>query len=232
MPVTNTGQGGTLAKTHEGKPGLPRGRSHLPPAAVRASQRERLLRSVIAAVSESGYLAVTVADIVRRARVSRAAFYAHFTDKEDCFLAATAEGRELMIGQVVSATRALPAGSSDEDVLRAACRAYLAFLAGEPAFARVFYVHMPTAGARAADRLNAAPGLFAELNQKWHERAREHHPDWPAVPSEAYLALAGATDELVRSMVRAGHTDTLPDLEETLVSLHLAVLAARRWPKT
>jgi AcrR family transcriptional regulator len=230
MPVTDTGQGGTLAKTHEGKPGLPRGRSHLPPSAVRASQRERLLRSVIAAVSESGFLAVTVADIVRGARVSRAAFYAHFADKEDCFLAATAEGRELMIAQVVSATHALPAGSGDEEVLRAAHRAYLAFLASEPAFTRVFYVHMPAAGPRAVDRLDAAPGLFADLNQKWHQRAREHHPEWPSVPPEVYLALAGATDELVRSMVRTGRTDALADLEETVVSLHLAVLAARPWP--
>ena len=230
MPVTDAGQGGTLAKTHEGKPGLPRGRSRLPLPAVRASQRERLLRSVIAAVSECGYMAVTVADIVRRARVSRAAFYAHFADKEDCFLAATAEGRQLMISQLVSATRALPAGSSDEEVLRVACRAYLAFLASEPAFARVFYIHMPTAGPRAVDRLDAGTGLFADLNQKWHQRAREHHPEWPSVPSEAYLALAGATAELVRSMVRAGWTDALPKLEETLVSLHLAILAARPWP--
>ena len=51
-----------LARTHEGKPGLPRGRSHLPPPAVSASQRERLLRSVIAAVSEHGYQAVSVAE--------------------------------------------------------------------------------------------------------------------------------------------------------------------------
>jgi AcrR family transcriptional regulator len=230
MPVTDIGQGGTLARTHEGKPGLPRGRSHLPLSAVRASQRERLLRSVIAAVSESGYRAVTVADIVRRARVSRAAFYAHFADKEDCFLAATAEGRDLMIAQIVSATRALPADACDEEVLRVACRAYLAFLAGEPAFARVFYIHMPTAGPRALDRLDAAPGLFADLNRRWHQHAREHHPEWPSVPSEAYLALAGATVELVRSMVRAGRTDALPELEETLVSLHLAVLAALPWP--
>jgi AcrR family transcriptional regulator len=230
MPVTETGQGGTLATTHEGKPGLPRGRSHLPAAAVRASQRERLLRSVIAAVAESGYLAVTVADIVRRARVSRVAFYAHFADKEECFLAATAEGRELMIAQVVSATRALPAGSSDEQLLRAACRAYLAFLAGEPAFTRVFYIDMPMAGPRAVGRLDAAPGLFAELTRRWHDRAREHHPDWPSVPAEAYLALAGATDELVRSLVHADRTDALPGLEDTLMSLHLAVLAARPWP--
>jgi AcrR family transcriptional regulator len=229
MPVADIGQGGTLARTHEGKPGLPRGRSHLPAATVSASQRERLLRAMIAVVSESGYLAATVAGIVRRARVSRAAFYAHFADKEDCFLAATAEGRELMIAQIVSATRALPAGARDEDVLRAAFRAYLAFLVGEPAFAEVFHIHMPTAGPRAVGRLDAAPWLFAGLNQKWHERAREHHPQWPSVPPEAYLALAGATDELVRSTVRAGRTDALPDLEETLVSLHLAVLAARPW---
>jgi AcrR family transcriptional regulator len=211
MPVTDTGQEGTL-----------------PP--VRASQRERLLRAVIAAVSESGYLAVTVAGIVRRARVSRAAFYAHFADKEDCFLAATAEGRELMLGRVISATRAVPPGTRDEEILRVACRAYLAFLAGEPAFARVFYIHMPAAGPRALDRLDAAPGLFAGLNQRWHERARRHHPEWPAVPPEVFLALAGATDELVRSTVRAGRADALPGLEETLVSLHLAVLAARPWP--
>jgi AcrR family transcriptional regulator len=197
---------------------------------VRASQRERLLRSVIAAVSESGYLAVTVAGIVRRARVSRVAFYAHFADKEECFLAATAEGRELMIAQIVSATRSLPAGLRDEEVLRVACRAYLAFLAREPAFARVFYIHMPTAGPGAAHRLDAAAGLFADLNEKWHQRGRVHHPEWPTVPPEAYLALAGATHELVRSTVRAGRTDALPELEETLVSLHLAVLAARPWP--
>jgi hypothetical protein len=79
-------------------------------------------------------------------------------------------------------------------------------------------------------RLDAATGLFADLNQKWHQRAREHHPQWPAVPAAAYLALAGATGELVRSMVRAGRTGALPELSETLVSLHLAVLAARPWP--
>ena len=230
MPVTDTGQGGTLAKTYEGQPGLPRGRSRLPQPTVRASQRERLLRSVIAAVSESGYPAVTVADIVRRARVSRAAFYAHFADKEECFFAATAEGRKLMIAQIVSATRALPAGAPDEEILRVAYRAYLAFLASESAFASVFYIHMPAAGPHAVDRLDAAAGLFADLNSRWHQRARQHHPEWPSVPPEAYLALAGATDELVRSLVRAGRTDTLPELEETLVSLHLAVLAARPWP--
>jgi AcrR family transcriptional regulator len=227
--VAETRQGGTLARTHEGKPGLPRGRSRLSPRAVRASQRGRLLRSVIAAVSESGYPAVTVADIVRRARVSRAAFYAHFANKEECFLAATGEGRKLMVARVVSATRAFPDGADDEDLLRAAYRGFLTFLADEPAFARVFYIHMPAAGPAAARRFDAGLRLFADLNRRWHQRARERHPEWPPVPPEAYLALAGATAELVRSTVYAGRTDTLPDLEDTLVSLHLAVFAGRPW---
>ena len=51
----------------------------------------------------------------------------------------------------------------------------------------------------------------------------------PAVPYEAYLALAGATAELVRSRVRRGEADAIPALEDTIVSLHLAIMAGRRW---
>jgi AcrR family transcriptional regulator len=227
--VTDSAQGGSLARTHEGKPGLPRGRSRLPTTAVRASQRDRLERAVIAAVAEAGYAAVTVADIVRRAKVSRVAFYAHFRGKEDCFLAATGTGRRLLFGSVVRAARSVPAHAPAEDALRAGCRAFLSFLAGEPAFARVFYVDMPAAGPLAVGRLHDATEQFAVINRTWHERARDRHPDWPVVPAEAYLALAGATGELVRATVRADRTKELPDLEDTLVSLHLSVLAARPW---
>jgi AcrR family transcriptional regulator len=227
--VAETGQGGTLADTHEGKPGLPRGRSRLPARAVQAFQRERLLRAVVAAVAEAGYPAVTVADIVRRAKVSRAAFYAHFAGKEDCFLSATQEGGRLMVSQVVEATRAAGPGAPDEDLLRAACRAFLKFVAHEPEFARVFYIDMPAAGPRAVQRLDAAQHRFADLNRTWHERARSRNPEWPVVPYDAYLALAGATAELVRARVRTGETAAIPGLEDTIVSLHLAVMAGRRW---
>jgi AcrR family transcriptional regulator len=214
------GQEGVLARTHEGEPGLPRGRSGLPPETVRAAQRERLLRAVIA----------TVADIVRGARVSRAAFYAHFADKEDCFLAATWEGGRLMIDRVAAATRGLPEDTSAEDVLRASIAAFLEFLAAEPAFARAFYIDMPAAGPRAVGRIESAQRSFARSNQAWHERARRDHPDWPAVPFAAYYALAGATAELVRAEVSQGRTGTVTSLEDTVVALHLAVLAARPWP--
>ena len=96
-----------------------------------------------------------------------------------------------MVSQVIGATHALGPGTPDEEVLRAACRAFLAFVAGEPEFAKIFYVDMPAAGPRAWERLDTAQHKYAVLNQTWHERARERHPEWPAVPYEAYLALAG-----------------------------------------
>jgi AcrR family transcriptional regulator len=228
--MPDTPQGGSLARTHEGKPGLPRGRSRLPARAVRASQVERLIRAVVAAVAEAGYADVTVADIVRRAKVSRVAFYTHFRTKEDCFLAATREGGKLLAGRVVAATRAVPPDAPDEELLRVACRAFLRFLVDEPAFARVFYIDMPTAGPRAVARFDAAERRFAEMTATWHRRARTRHPDWPAVPDDAYLAVEGAIAKLVRTAVRNGQTDSLPEMEDTLLALHLAVLAARPWP--
>jgi AcrR family transcriptional regulator len=224
------GQEGLLGRTHEGEPGLPRGRSGLPTETVRAAQRDRLLRAVIAAVARTGFPDVTVADIVRGARVSRAAFYAHFADKEGCFLAATGEGGKLMRDRVIGAARDMPAGASAEDTLRAGIAAFLGFLAAEPAFSRAFYIDMPAAGPRAMARLESAQHGFARLNQSWHERARRDHPDWPAVPYLAYFALSGATTELLRAEVGQGRSDKVADLEDALVALHLAVLAARPWP--
>jgi AcrR family transcriptional regulator len=223
-------QDGVLAGTHEGEPGLPRGRSGLPAEEVRAAQRERLLRSVVAAVARRGFADTTVADIVRGARVSKAAFYAHFTDKEDCFLSATGQGRRMMIDRVIGAARALPATASAEDILRAGLRAYLEFLVQESAFSRAFYVDMLAVGPRAAERIEQAQHSFARMNRAWHEHGRQHHPDWPTVPYQAYYALAGATTELVRAEVRQGRTETMASLEETLVCLHMAVLAGRPWP--
>jgi AcrR family transcriptional regulator len=228
-------QEGLLARTHEGEPGLPRGRSGLPLDEVREAQRQRLLRAVIAAVGRAGFRDITVADIVRGARVSRAAFYAHFAGKEDCFLAATGEGGLLMADRIVSAVRRQPPDASAEDTLRASIAEFLAFLAAEPAFARAFYIDMPAAGPRAVRQIEAAQHAFARLNRAWHVRARRDNPAWPDVPYEAYYALAGATTELVRAEVRrvmvhaATGPEPLKPLEDTLVQMHLAVLAARPW---
>src|SRR5579884_975427 len=46
----------------------------------------RICEAMAHVVAERGYSAVTVADVVSAARISRRTFYEHFVDKEACFL--------------------------------------------------------------------------------------------------------------------------------------------------
>jgi AcrR family transcriptional regulator len=68
-------------------PGLPRGPHSLTREQVATNQRMRLIEGMIDAIGEKGYAATTVSDVIRRAGVSRKAFYEHFANKEECFLA-------------------------------------------------------------------------------------------------------------------------------------------------
>jgi hypothetical protein len=56
---------------------MPPGRGNTPEATLR-SQRERLFGAMVAVSSERGYEATKIADVVKMAGVSRAAFYEHF----------------------------------------------------------------------------------------------------------------------------------------------------------
>src|SRR3954462_5974198 len=99
------------------------------------SQRGRMLDAMAAAVAEKGYAATTVADVIKRAGVSRKTFYEQFRDKEDCFLAAYDMGVDLLLGALREA------GGEEEDLVERArrrTRAYLETLAAEPDFARTF----------------------------------------------------------------------------------------------
>src|ERR1700749_118279 len=61
-------------------PGAPRDR-------VAANQRQRLFGAMVASVSERGYIATAVNDLVEISGVSSRTFYDVFPDKKACFLA-------------------------------------------------------------------------------------------------------------------------------------------------
>ena len=108
---------------------LPRGPHRLAREVVEASQRGRLVDAMAHVVAEKGYGAVSVADVIARAGVSRKTFYVHFRDKLDCFLAAYDVGVEVLLATV----REAGAGETDPlAVARARTRAYLETLAAEP----------------------------------------------------------------------------------------------------
>jgi AcrR family transcriptional regulator len=66
---------------------LPRGPHSLSREEVAANQRARVTGAMIELVGEQGYGATSVAQVIARAGVSRKAFYEHFANKDDCFLA-------------------------------------------------------------------------------------------------------------------------------------------------
>lgn len=108
---------------------------------------------------EQGYVATSVADVLKRAGVSRETFYQLYPSKQACFLDAFDVAADVLLGQLRGALATDhgddvgPPGPSDvgatfEHVLTA----YLAALADQPAYARLFLVEVNAAGPEAMQR--------------------------------------------------------------------------------
>jgi AcrR family transcriptional regulator len=201
---------------------LPRGSHGLDRGVVEASQRARLLEAVGRAVAERGYAAATIDDIVRRARVSKKTFYEHFRDKEDCFLAAYEAAGEALLARV-RAARSGPGHWLSRT--RSGIRAYLRWLAAEPALARVFLIEVAAAGPRAAERRQRLRDRYARLVQELQEEARADDASLPELPVEIFYALVGAVDEVVVRRIGGAGAEGLPELEPIIFRLEVALLA-------
>ena len=217
----------TLAQIYTRR-GLPRGRGSLPPEDVAQAQRQRILRAMVAAAATLGYANVRVADVVNRARVSRQSFYALFADKEECFLEAHAAGLELIVERLARWTAADAGAAADVDDPtapgRGAVSAYLVLAADEPEFARCMLVELPAIGPAGLQARLAAHRQIAALLRTWHHRARQDHPDWPAVPDARYAAAIGAVHDLLFDAVASGDAELAPSLRGDAVSAVLTLL--------
>ncbi len=107
--------------------------SEAPPFAAHLSG-ERILRAFAAVVAEKGYAGTKVSDVVARASISQATFYAHFRDKEDAFNAALDSSGAQLVAATLPAVRRAPPWPA---ALRVALEAIFGFLAAEPAFAHL-----------------------------------------------------------------------------------------------
>jgi len=191
---------------------------------LRASgtQRARILEGMISAAAEKGYAAATVADVVRAARVSRGTFYAEFASKEECFLEAYRYGVDVFVERIRAAVRATDGDWHGR--LRAALRAYLETLAGEPRFARSHLFEVHAAGARAGAERDAALRRFADRYRASFQAARAQRAELRVPPDDALFILAAGIDQLVCARVRAGELARLPELTDELADTAVALL--------
>lgn len=193
--------------------------------------RARMFDAMARAVSERGYAAVTVSDVVTGARISRRTFYEQFQDKEHCFLETYRTGCESGVAQIDAAVRSL--GDADwRTRLSVSLETFLGVLAAEPHFARVLLIDVLGAGTRALEMREEVMRVFVEQFRGLRERARAEEPDLPAVPDAFLRGLVGGTAELVQQCLQESPardvSDRLRALQPTLFAFAASVLTGGR----
>ena len=191
-----------------------------------ASQRTRLLEAVGRAVAEKGYAAATIDDIVRGAGVSKKTFYEHFHDKLELLPRRVRGGQRRALrararraGRRGGRRAAARARRRWLERTHAGIRAYLRWLAAEPALARVFLIEVAAAGPEAL-------ACRERLRDRYAGRMRELQDGDSGVPDEIFHAVVAAADDLVVRRLREG--GDLLELEPVLLRLQVALLAGSK----
>lgn len=173
---------------------LPRGPHALTREEVAASQRARLTSAFTALLAESGYSAVTIGELAKRASVSRGAFYEHFKSKEACLMAAY---DEFATGLLEAMTKGVSDDASWDEFISITLDGYLCALERDPVAARAFIVEMDGGGERARERRRQAIHGFAALLAHRHRSIQAIDPEVGDLPESVYRGLALGVRELV-----------------------------------
>jgi AcrR family transcriptional regulator len=206
---------------------LPGGHHGLSPEQVAESQRERLLAGLAHVVSERGYGATTITEIVKAATVSTRAFYENFDSKEECFLAAFEAVLAHLEELIAEAVQPVP--DWPHRVI-AALRAALDFFAEEPDLARLCLVETVTATPPIAARFREAViGAIPYLEPGRAERA----DDDATLPDSTEDSLIGGLVIFASRSILADAplTALLPDLVDFVLSPYLGPETAKRFAR-
>jgi len=191
---------------------FPSGVRKLPPDLIRTIQRERLIVAMLNAAADLGYLGTNVQDVIDRAGVSRPTFYEHFSNKEDCFLAAFDTSAERLRKKVASA--ASKGGDNWRDRVRYSLEALLRFASRESDTARTMVVEARAASSTAVRRRVELMDDFARCLES---QARELLPK--ALPHNALTAsgIVGGVESLLYSRLCKQEDDQLESLLPSLM---------------
>ncbi|HTD07729.1 MAG TPA: TetR family transcriptional regulator [Solirubrobacteraceae bacterium] len=184
--------------------GMPRGQ-------LAEMQRARLLSAMVDAACELGYAQVTVADVIRRARVSRKTFYGLFDDRDDCMVAAfegaLAEGRALALD-------AYARESTWCDAVRSALAALLATMDQKPELAELLLVEVFAAGEKVMQRRAEVLAELALVVDRARTVDASRQP--PAMTAEG---IVGGVLAVLHKRVREASDESLASLLGPLMSM-------------
>ncbi len=186
-------------------------------------QRERLLRAAALEFAQRGYGGASSESISRRAAMSKATFYEHFANKEECMLALSD-----LATRAIQQTMARAAGNAPtqdaQERMKAGTRAFLTSVSERPEFAQTLLVEIIGAGPRAAGRRDQLIQAFADvLDAENAAAARRGLIGRFASPHDAFAAV-GAITELVSRQVRLGVPPDVLDLAPVIDRLIAGLL--------
>jgi AcrR family transcriptional regulator len=187
-------------------------------------QRRRLFRAASAVFARVGYADASAEAIAREAGMSKATFYEHFDNKEDCIIglfdAAAAAVLAAMRDASPRDAKAAPAR------YRAAIGAFLGALAAFPDEAQTLLVEIIGAGPRAMERRDSVLESFARYIYD-RNAADAAAGTVPRLASfEDAFAIVGAVIELASRQLRTGRPAQVAELEPVLERLVSGMLRA------
>jgi len=200
------------------------GRQQLPREFIAQHQRARIISALAEEVSEQGYRAVTVADIVRRAGIARNTFYENFGSKEECFLATQESAMSTALERVVSA-----AGSYEEwpQRVRVGLDAFLGYVIEQPALARTCMVEALSAGPASVRHYEESQQAFVSL----FRLGRDVSPHGRDLPETLEEAIIGGVFWILYQRLTTSRPDSisglLPELVEFVLTPYLGAETAR-----
>jgi AcrR family transcriptional regulator len=188
------------------------------------THERRLLEGMAEAITERGYTATTIADVVRHARVSKRTFYEHFPDKESAFLALYSEASDDMLAVIAGGV----GGEAPwRERVEAGVGAYFAELAAHPTLTRTFLVEIQAAGPRGRALRRDVMRRFADGLRAIAEAVRREDPAVRALSPEIAMAAVGGIHELLIEAVEESGPAALPELTDTAVEFLAAVFEGR-----
>jgi AcrR family transcriptional regulator len=202
---------------------VPRGR-HAPPLEVRLSvQRRRLFEAAATVFARVGYAEASAEAIAREAGMSKATFYEHFANKEECILALFDEAATEVKRAMAEAANA-EGFASYEARVAAGIGAFVGTLAAYPESAQTLLVEIIGAGPRAMARRDAILEEFADALLRDNARAAPLYGAGTFASRDDAFGVIGAIVELVSRRLRSGRADDLAALEPVIARLMLGVL--------
>lgn len=173
----------------------------LPPA----SQRVDLMEAMLKVCVNVGYNDASVEKVIAEAGVTRDEFYAHFTDKQSCFLATY----DFLLDHVAfSVLSAFESENEWPDQARAGVAALLDWFAAAPRLAHLAIVGMAKAGPAAHRHYRHAVRRFIPLVAA----GRQYTPTADRLPPTVSRLALGSVTELLLDEIYAGRAARLSEM--------------------